>query len=409
MPMVVEDWSGEMSSSFFQSTTTDAPTVFPTFIVMFNSSSSSNSDHPKQQQQQGEYNDGDEHGLLFTIIKTIILAIIIFFVVFGNLLVIVAVAKTRRLRRNLTSYFVVSLAVADLLLGIIVLPFMMITITFAGNKWLFGPTLCNLVTCFDITLCTASILNLFLTTGERFIVISWPYRYQRIVKKSTVIASITAIWLISAFCSFVPLHLGWNTIDGAVQNQRPTDDPFVCNFEYNKIYNTTLGITTFFIPFVLLALANVQILHIAQHQRATITYNRNRFSTDERPYLKQNRKHKKQQQKQQQTDGKPPIVVEVELDSANNNSTKLLPKNGDVGNGTTTTTNKTTKGNGVYQVEQNGFTSAIKQFTAENKATLTILTIVGCFIGCWLPYFVYVILLFFFFNFFCILFKECSL
>merc|ERR1711911_99526 len=77
--------------------------------------------------------------------------------VFGNFLVIVAVARERYLH-TVTNYFITSLAVADLLVGSIVMPFS------AANQlldqWIFGRDLCDVWHSFDVLASTASILNL---------------------------------------------------------------------------------------------------------------------------------------------------------------------------------------------------------------------------------------------------------
>lgn len=60
---------------------------------------------------------GGQHFLLFAL-----LILINLIVIFGNILVIVAVYASAKLR-NVTNIFIVSLATADLLLGLLVLPY----------------------------------------------------------------------------------------------------------------------------------------------------------------------------------------------------------------------------------------------------------------------------------------------
>jgi len=66
--------------------------------------------------------DGVEWSSLWNVITLIVLAIIDVMVVVGNVLVILAVYCTSKLR-NVTNMFIVSLAVADLMVGVAVLPF----------------------------------------------------------------------------------------------------------------------------------------------------------------------------------------------------------------------------------------------------------------------------------------------
>jgi len=64
--------------------------------------------------------DGDERSL--NIAYTIIECIVAVVAIVGNLLVILAFASDRKLRRR-TNYYIMSLALADFLLGILGIPF----------------------------------------------------------------------------------------------------------------------------------------------------------------------------------------------------------------------------------------------------------------------------------------------
>lgn len=62
------------------------------------------------------------------------------------------------LRRKKTSYFIVSLAFADLLVALLVMPFAAIELT--TGQWHFGEIFCLVRTSLDVLLTTASILHL---------------------------------------------------------------------------------------------------------------------------------------------------------------------------------------------------------------------------------------------------------
>ena len=75
----------------------------------------------------------------------------------GNLLVVLAVMTTKSLH-TVTNSFIVSLACADMLVAVLVMPLSIYTVIY--NTWIFGNIICDLWISCDVMLCTASILNL---------------------------------------------------------------------------------------------------------------------------------------------------------------------------------------------------------------------------------------------------------
>uniref|UniRef100_A0A671Q3N7 5-hydroxytryptamine (serotonin) receptor 7c n=1 Tax=Sinocyclocheilus anshuiensis TaxID=1608454 RepID=A0A671Q3N7_9TELE len=89
-------------------------------------------------------------GMMLTIITTV--------TVIGNMLVVIAVCVVKKLRQP-SNYLLVSLAVADLSVAIVVMPFVIVT-DLTGGKWLFGEVFCNIFIAMDVMCCTASIMTL---------------------------------------------------------------------------------------------------------------------------------------------------------------------------------------------------------------------------------------------------------
>lgn len=118
------------------------------------------------------------HNIKITFIVLLTIAII-----FGNCLVIISVIFSEKLRRScsqLTVRLITSLAVADLLVGICVLPFS-IGVQLNNGYWFFGKALCQLWLAIDVWLCTASIYNLLAISLDRFIAITEPLRYAALM------------------------------------------------------------------------------------------------------------------------------------------------------------------------------------------------------------------------------------
>ncbi|XP_041477186.1 dopamine receptor 1-like [Lytechinus variegatus] len=137
----------------------------------------------------------------------IVLALIIVTSIFGNILVCVAVATEDKLRRT-GNLFIVSLAMADLLVSFFVMPFAMFNDLL--GYWVFSHRFCNVWVSFDIMFSTASILNLCAISVDRYIHIKRPFKYYHWMTKRTVIAMILLVWGMSALISFIPIHLGWH-------------------------------------------------------------------------------------------------------------------------------------------------------------------------------------------------------
>ncbi|XP_030225011.1 histamine receptor H2a [Gadus morhua] len=254
------------------------------------------------------------------------LCLLILLTVSGNVLVCVAVCATRRLR-CLTNCFIVSLAVTDLLLGLLVLPFS--ALQQLTDEWPLGPVFCNIYISLDIMLCTASILTLLAISMDRFLAVTMPLRYAALVLPGRVAVAMASVWTVSLAVSFLPIHMGWNTPNGTVQNRRAGDDQRACNFELNGAYALTDSLITFFLPLLVMCCTYYRILRIARSQAKRII-------------------------------GSRPACVVTSYDAG--------------GNGRCTTTTVTSSVTAV----------ALR----EHKATVTLAAVIGAFTVCWLPYFI---------------------
>ncbi|OWK55477.1 Histamine H2 receptor [Lonchura striata] len=186
----------------------------------------------------------------------------------GNIIVCLAVTLDRRLR-SLTNCIIVSLAITDLLLGLLVLPFS--ALYELTKEWPFGSVLCNIYTSLDVMLCTASILNLLMISLDRYFAVTTPLRYRQVVTPSRVAVGLAVIWTVSLMVSFLPIHLGWNTNGTAVQNTGPTCSK-ECTLAVNLVYGLVDGLLTFYIPLGIMCITYYRILKIAREQAKRINH-----------------------------------------------------------------------------------------------------------------------------------------
>lgn len=124
--------------------------------------------------------------------------------VVGNMLVIITVVHFRQLHTP-TNLFILSLALADLLVGGISMPFSMLRAV--ETCWYFGTLFCKIHTCLDIMCCVSSILNLNMISIDRYYAISHPLLYKSKITMSVAFIVVYTLWIVSAAYAFTSLFL----------------------------------------------------------------------------------------------------------------------------------------------------------------------------------------------------------
>lgn len=122
----------------------------------------------------------------------------------GNILVILAVSLERKLQ-NATNYFLMSLAVADLLVGLLVMPIALLTVLF-NSKWPLPDPLCPIWLFLDVLFSTASIMHLCAISLDRYIAIKKPIQHSQYKSRAKAMVKIALVWLIS-ICIAIPVPI----------------------------------------------------------------------------------------------------------------------------------------------------------------------------------------------------------
>ncbi|KAB0396210.1 hypothetical protein E2I00_007030, partial [Balaenoptera physalus] len=229
--------------------------------------------------------------------------VLILAIIFGNGLVCVAVLKERALQTT-TNYLVVSLAVADLLVATLVMPWV-VYLEVTGGVWNFSRVCCDVFVTLDVMMCTASILNLCAISIDRensqnaqrsptcnlrnksclrpqstrmhpswpnlshhvyplsppfhrYTAVVMPVHYQHGTGQSScrrVALMITAVWVL-AFAVSCPLLFGFNT----------TGDPSICSIS-NPDFVLYSSVVSFYLPFGVTVLVYARIYVVLRQRR----------------------------------------------------------------------------------------------------------------------------------------------
>lgn len=136
-----------------------------------------------------------------------------FVTVFANLFVLYLFAKGKRSLRAPSHYLLANLAVADLLVGVLVMPIIS-TLAVFEYHWFFGRTACAYVDHIHFMLRFTSTISIVAVSLERYIGVKYPLRHKKLQTKRRLISSvIIGIWILSLAVTWTPLTVWRKTID----------------------------------------------------------------------------------------------------------------------------------------------------------------------------------------------------
>ncbi|XP_073819214.1 uncharacterized protein [Musca autumnalis] len=162
----------------------------------------------------------------------------------GNILVCLAVALDRRLQ-NVTNYFLFSLAVADLLVSLFVMPLGAIP-AFLGY-WPLGFTWCNIYVTCDVMACSSSILHMCFISLGRYLGIRNPLGSRHRSTKRLAGMKIAIVWLMAMLVS------SSITVLGLVNEKNIMPQPNICVIN-NRAFFVFGSLVAFYIPMVMMVI-----------------------------------------------------------------------------------------------------------------------------------------------------------
>ncbi|XP_069061487.1 5-hydroxytryptamine receptor 2A [Pleurodeles waltl] len=189
-------------------------------------------------------------------------ALVIVLTIAGNILVIMAVLLEKKLQ-NATNYFLMSLAIADMLLGFLVMPPSMLNILY-DYEWPLHRKLCAVWIYLDVLFSTASIMHLCAISLDRYIAIRNPIHHSRFNSRQKAFTKIIAVWTISVGIS-MPVPVFGLQDDSKVFTQE--------NCSLSDEYFILVGsFVSFFIPLVIMVVTYFLTIRSLQKE-ATLCFN----------------------------------------------------------------------------------------------------------------------------------------
>ena len=197
---------------------------------------------------------------IFLAVSEIIIAILA--LVF-NTIVVYAFIAYKKLRTSATNYFVISLAISDLLTSGLVTTFKADS-SLKYQKWTHGELMCNVYTTLYLLAVPSTVINLCAFTVDRFLVLRMPLRYNSLMPPKRAAFIISCLWIYAIAWACLPI-MGWKAFP---------DSPAViddyCHFTSGRVYNTTVNVVNFLLPMIFMAIFWSFIYSIVHQHRKRV-------------------------------------------------------------------------------------------------------------------------------------------
>uniref|UniRef100_UPI0037E9AF78 trace amine-associated receptor 1-like n=1 Tax=Semicossyphus pulcher TaxID=241346 RepID=UPI0037E9AF78 len=170
----------------------------------------------------------------------------------GNLLVIISIIYFTQLHTP-TNYLILSLAVADLLVGIVVFP---LSMAFSVSSCLYHEGLfCKVRSSFDVSLSTCSILNLCCISIDRYYAVCQPLIYRSKINHRIAVIMILVSWGGSAV-------IGISLTVAGLNNEECNETCFI----EVLMANIVAPILSFYFPVLIMLCIYLKIFLVAKKQ-----------------------------------------------------------------------------------------------------------------------------------------------
>ncbi|XP_061544487.1 LOW QUALITY PROTEIN: histamine H1 receptor [Phycodurus eques] len=179
-----------------------------------------------------------------------------------NMLVLYAVKREKSLH-TVGNLYVISLSVADLIVGTSVMPLNLVYLL--EDEWKLGRAVCQFWLIMDYVASTASIFSLFILCLDRYRSVRHPLKYLKYRTRGKASIMISAAWLLSMLWIF-PI-LGWRSFTH-VELKPEEEKKCDTDFRFVTWFKVITAVFNFYVPSVLMLWFYTHIyLAVRQHLR----------------------------------------------------------------------------------------------------------------------------------------------
>ncbi|XP_070565144.1 octopamine receptor beta-2R-like [Ptychodera flava] len=187
-----------------------------------------------------------EIGLVVTVVS-----IFVIITTTGNLFTIIAFFKDKKIRVNMSNWYLVNLACADLLVGCILLPMDAVLFAYQGSEWLLGEIVCKCLLTVDFIATGCSVCAIILISLDRYRLVTKELHYKMFQTRKKVLLQCLPTW-IAVTVVVVFLIWAYPHLVSTVFSQNMCDAEFLYHREMAIVYS----IITCFVPLTLLLYLN---------------------------------------------------------------------------------------------------------------------------------------------------------